>query len=113
MQPLGLFPLESAFAKLAANRAGFWQFSWRRSLLLAQTSILTQHYDTLRTGQNTAETILTPANVNSTSFGKLFSISVQGYVYAQPLYVPGVAIPGNGTHNVLYVATEHDMPLRL
>jgi hypothetical protein len=74
----------------------------------AQTSILTQHYDTSRTGQNTAETILTPANVNTTSFGKLFSISVQGYVYAQPLYVPGVAIPGNGTHNVLYVATEHD-----
>jgi hypothetical protein len=74
----------------------------------AQTSILTQHYDTLRTGQNINETILTPANVNTTSFGKVFSISVQGYVYAQPLYVPGVAIPGNGTHNVLYVATEHD-----
>jgi hypothetical protein len=75
---------------------------------LAQTSILTQHYDTLRTGQNITETILTPANVNTTSFGKLFSISVQGYLYAQPLYVPGVVIPGNGTHNVLYVATEHD-----
>src|SRR6204780_1689926 len=74
----------------------------------AQTSILTQHYDTLRTGENITETILTPANVNTTSFGKLFSMSVQGYVYAQPLYVPGVAIPGNGTHNVLYVATEHD-----
>src|ERR1700691_5788961 len=74
----------------------------------AQTSILTQHYDTSRTGQNTAESILTTANVNTTSFGKLFSISVQGYVYAQPLYDPGVTIPGNGTHNVLYVATEHD-----
>jgi hypothetical protein len=74
----------------------------------AQTSILTQHYDTSRTGQNTAESILTTANVNTTSFGKLFSISVQGYVYAQPLYVPGVTIPENGTHNVLYVATEHD-----
>ena len=74
----------------------------------AQTSILTQHYDNARTGQNTNETILTPANVNSTSFGKLFELGVQGYVYAQPLYVPGVAIPGKGTHNVLYVATEHD-----
>jgi Malectin domain/Legume lectin domain/Chitobiase/beta-hexosaminidase C-terminal domain/Fn3 associated len=76
--------------------------------LSAQTSILTQHYDTARTGQNTTETVLTPSNVNSTSFGKLFSLTVDGYVYAQPLYVPAVAIPGNGTHNVLYVATEHD-----
>jgi Legume lectin domain/Chitobiase/beta-hexosaminidase C-terminal domain len=76
--------------------------------LSAQTPILTQHYDTARTGQNTTETVLTPANVNSTSFGKLFSLTVDGYVYAQPLYVPALAIPGNGTHNVLYVATEHD-----
>src|SRR5580704_12050497 len=75
----------------------------------AQTSILTQHYDTARTGQNTSESVLNPTNVNSTTFGKLFSIPVQGYVYAQPLYVPAVVIPGNGTHNVLYVATEHDM----
>ena len=52
--------------------------------------------------------MLTPANVNSTSFGKLFSLTVDGYVYAQPLYVPALVIPGNGTHNVLYVATEHD-----
>src|SRR5271156_5429133 len=76
--------------------------------LSAQTAILTQHYDTARTGQNTTETVLTPSNVNSTSFGKLFSLTVDGYVYAQPLYVPALAIPGNGTHNVLYVATEHD-----
>src|SRR6202050_5582105 len=74
----------------------------------AQTSILTQHYDAARTGQNTAETVLNPTNVNSTTFGKLFSLTVDSYVYAQPLYVPVVAIPGNGTHNVLYVATEHD-----
>jgi len=75
----------------------------------AQTPILTQHYDNGRNGQNTSETILTTANVNSVTFGKLFSLSVQGYVYAQPLYVPGVAIAGQGTHNVLYVATEHDL----
>ena len=72
------------------------------------TSILTQHYDTARTGQNMTETLLTPSNVNSTLFGKLLSLPVDGYVYAQPLYVPAVAIPSNGTHNVLYVATEHD-----
>jgi heme/copper-type cytochrome/quinol oxidase subunit 4 len=74
----------------------------------AQTSILTQHYDNSRTGQNTAETILTTPNVNSSSFGKLFWIPVDGYVYAQPLYVSGVTIPGKGIHNVLYIATEHD-----
>ena len=74
----------------------------------AQTRVTTHHYDNARTGQNTAETILTSANVNSTLFGKLFALSVDGQVYAQPLYMQGVTIPGNGTHNVVYVATEHD-----
>ncbi len=74
----------------------------------AQTPILTHHYDNARTGQNTSETILTPATVDSTSFGKLFTLGVDGYVYAQPLYVPALAIPGNGTHNVVFIATEHD-----
>jgi hypothetical protein len=74
----------------------------------AQTSVLTHHYDNARTGQNTTETILTPSNVNSTTFGKLFALGVDGYVYAQPLYVPNLLIPGNGTHNVIFIATEHD-----
>jgi hypothetical protein len=79
----------------------------------AQTSVLTQHYDIARTGQNTNETILTPANVNSTTFGKLFSYPVDGYIYAQPLYVPvltmGAGTPQAGTtHNVIFIATEHD-----
>jgi hypothetical protein len=74
----------------------------------AQINILTHHYDNARTGQNLGETKLTPSNVSSTTFGKLFALPVDGYVYAQPLYVAGVAIPGQGTHNVVYVATEHD-----
>ncbi|MCU1242622.1 MAG: hypothetical protein JWO71_3348, partial [Candidatus Acidoferrum typicum] len=73
----------------------------------AQISVVTQHYDIARTGANTSETILTPATVNFRQFGKLFSQPVDGYVYAQPLYVPGVIIGGT-KHNVVFVATEND-----
>jgi uncharacterized protein (TIGR03437 family) len=71
-------------------------------------NVLTYQYSNVRTGANLDETILTPANVNATQFGKLFSQPVDGVLYGQPLYVAGVAIPGRGTHNVVYVATEHD-----
>ena len=67
-------------------------------------NVLTQHNDLSRTGANTEETILTPANV-ATSFGKLFTDSVDGQVYAQPLYVENLNISG-GLHNVVFVCTE-------
>lgn len=75
---------------------------------LSQTNVLTYHNDNARTGQNTTETILTPANVNSSHFGKLFSVPVDGNVYAQPLVVSKVNIPASGAHNVVYAATEND-----
>lgn len=74
----------------------------------AQVGVLTYHNDNQRTGANTNETILNLTNVNSTAFGKLFTYAVDGYVYAQPLYVPRVAVAGLGTHDVLLVATEHN-----
>jgi hypothetical protein len=75
--------------------------------LAAQVNVLTYHNDRARTGQNLAETILTPTNVSSTTFGKLFLTTLDGVVDAQPLYVGGLSIPSLGTHNVLIVATEN------
>jgi hypothetical protein len=71
-------------------------------------NVLTYHNNNARTGLNSAETTLTLSNVNSTSFGKLFVLTVDGKVDAEPLYLSAVPIPGNGTHNVLIVATEND-----
>ena len=76
-------------------------------LAVAQVPVTTYHNDNYRSGLNANETILTPSNVNEVHFGKRLVLPVTGYVYAQPLYVPGVNI--NGTmHNVVYVVTEHD-----
>ena len=73
----------------------------------AQVSVLTNKYDNARDGQNASETLLSSANVNSNQFGKLFTYPVDGYVSAQPLYMYGLTINGT-THNVAFVATEHD-----
>src|SRR6267142_1954402 len=97
-KPLGFSPLVLTlfFLGLQAGPAG------------AQANVWTWHNDNTRSGQNLSETNLSIANVNTNSFGKLFTQRVDGYVYAQPLYVANVAIPGKGTHNVVYIATEHD-----
>jgi uncharacterized protein (TIGR03437 family) len=74
----------------------------------AQVSVTTYRNNLARTGENLAETFLTPANVNPVQFGKLFSRPVDGQLYAQPLYLPSVPIAGKGVHNVVFVATQHD-----
>ncbi len=86
----------------AASVLSLWASS-----LQAQVNVTTYHNDNARTGQNTQETYLTPANVNSSQFGKLFTVAVDGAVFAQPLYLTNVNI-GGGAHNVVYVATQHD-----
>src|SRR5271168_4645638 len=75
--------------------------------LLAQ-NVLTGGNDNYRTNANLNETILTPATVKSSSFGQLFALSVDGQIYAQPLYQQGLAMPDGSTHNVVFAATMHN-----
>ncbi len=70
-------------------------------------NIPTWHVDNNRSGLNAQETTLTPANVATATFGKLFSLSIDGYAYAEPLLISNLTING-AKHNVLYIATEND-----
>ena len=76
--------------------------------VVAQTSVTTYHNDNYRTGWNSSETVLTPANVNASSFGLLTRVKLDDQVDAQPLLVPSVNITAGGhqgTHSVVYVVT--------
>ncbi|HSM78108.1 MAG TPA: hypothetical protein VLT57_10800, partial [Bryobacteraceae bacterium] len=73
-----------------------------------QTNVLTANYDNNRTSANLSETVLNTWNVNPAQFGKLYAYSVDGQVYAQPLYVSGVLMPTGAKRNVLIVATLHN-----
>ena len=78
------------------------------SISTAQVNILTANYDRYRTNSNPAETKLTPSTVRLGTFGKVGSFPVDGQIYAQPLYMGNVQIPGQGTKNVVYVVTMND-----
>jgi hypothetical protein len=71
-------------------------------------AVNTWHNDNSRTGLNSNETTLNRSNVNGTNFGKLFAYTVNGQVYAQPVFIPDVLVPGKGTHNVVFVVTEQN-----
>ncbi|HEY2762198.1 MAG TPA: hypothetical protein VGI75_15675, partial [Pirellulales bacterium] len=82
-----------------------------RRAMLAAGDVLANHYTAGSTGEDLNETVLTPANVNSTSFGKVFTTTLDGQVYAQILAVANVNITrgsSQGLHNVLYAATMHN-----
>lgn len=100
------------FTAFASNSAGVSWITPSQSLTTLSAPpaipVVTYHYDNTRQGANLSETELTPTTVGSGGFGKLFSYPVDGHVYAQPLLMTNVVIPGKGTHNVLYVATQHD-----
>ena len=85
-----------------------WAICISGFVLRSSAQMTTAQVDNARTGANLKETTLTPRNVNPQRFGKLFTLIVDGDVYTQPLFVPGVEIPGKGRHDVVYVATEHD-----
>lgn len=74
----------------------------------APSPVSTSQYGTARTGANVNESILTPRNVNVSQFGKVGGFPVDGPVYGQPLYLPAVNVPGKGTHDLVFAATEHD-----
>ena len=74
----------------------------------AQNDVLTQHNDNTRSGLNANETLLTPANVTVSKFGKLFTHAVDGIIVGQPLYASNVLMNDGQLHNVVYVATQHN-----
>jgi hypothetical protein len=71
------------------------------------TAAITYQYNVQRTGANLFETVLTPANVKPTTFGRISSCPVDSFIYGQPLFMPKLNLAG-GTHNVVFVATENN-----
>src|SRR5262249_3491671 len=99
-------PATAGTHTVTASASG--QFSSGTVYISNNAGMFTHHNDKARTGQNVTETVLTTANVNSNTFGKLATFTTDGISHAAPLYVANVNIPSVGLRNVVYVATEHD-----
>ncbi|MGA2019123.1 MAG: hypothetical protein ABSH02_00935 [Candidatus Sulfotelmatobacter sp.] len=107
MRPLGV----SARIRGLAGIASLAFILFANASAAAQTAVTTYHNDNYRTGWNSTETVLTPANVNSSTFGLLAKVTVDDQVDAHPLIVPGVNITAGsnqGTHDVAYIVTGND-----
>jgi outer membrane protein assembly factor BamB len=104
---LGLYTAPSTSGSHTVTATGSGMTATAQVYVSNNAGVFTDHNDNARTGQNTQEIALSPANVNWTHFGKLLSVPVVGNVYAQPLYVSNLNFSGT-IHNVVYVATEHD-----
>jgi len=100
------------FRVVVANTAGNITSNQATLTVTATTGngvdVVTHHYDNSRSGVNANETLLTPANVNPTNFGRLGEFTLDGQIDGQALYLQQLPIPGQGMKNVLYVATEND-----
>ena len=94
-------------ARVRVSRAALLVLGCLAACAARAVDVTTWRYDIARSGQNTSELTLNHQNVNSNTFGKLYSYAVDGYVYAQPLYLGGLNF-GGIIHNTLFVATEHD-----
>ncbi len=100
----------SSFTVVVGNAAGSMTSNAATLTVTAAaagTDVVTYKYDVMRTGQNLTESVLTPTNVKSATFGMLRNLMVDGLVDAQPLYLSKLTVAG-ATHNVVFVATEHD-----
>jgi len=103
-----MFKQHKAVAAVASAAAIAILGSGRAVSSVGYASVLTYHNDNARTGQNLSETILRPDSVSASTFGKTGFFATDGKVDAQPLFLPGVPIQGQGTHNVVFAVTEHD-----
>ena len=92
----------------ATSLANTTKSATAKVIMTNYSGLFTWHNNNSRNGLNPQEVVLTTSNVKSSTFGKLFSRTVDGQIYAQPLYVANLNIPNRGPRNVVFVATEHD-----